>query len=861
MQNIKEKQTLWLVVHTHWEGAVFKTRDEYLEDGFRIILNGLNLLQQHPDYRFVLDQVCHVKPFLERYPEQREILKKRVEEGRLQIVGGMDIMPDVNMPSGESFVRQVLYGKRYWRETLGVEVTSGWLLDTFGHHAQMPQLLKLAGMQSYWFFRGVQSVDTPSEFLWQGIDGSRIPAFWLPYGYSMFHFAPGNKVEFDSWIRRGFSAVQAFAPGAADLVGLAGADVSDPEGHVPGLVEEFNSDPDAPFAIRFGLPSDFERLAGERAQKNIVAGEFNPVFQGSYSSRIDIKQWVRSLEGWLTAAEKLDAIAHYWGAETQRDALWRAWEPMLFNQTHDLMSGVMVDKVYDDSLTSFRFSQRLVDEILDREFESILAKIDTRGEGIPVAVFNGQGWLRTDVVEISVGFSEPGVVDVRLQGPDGEEVPVQITAPQRFADGGLRQATLVFVADDIPALGYAVYQVLPQQSSGASAEVAGRAGTEHWTKAWSQGTSHRDNSSIENEFYRATFNCWTGEMTSLLVKDGDWEALSGPANVVACEHDGGDFWELYGNLDGARNIAMNRPHAVPTPETGARLSSQSVGAGHVVDGPVFTQFNSARPFGNGSFSTRVRVYSGIRRVEIRTSISNQQRFVRYRAIFPTAIEKGTSVHEIPFGAIERPEGIELPAQNWVDYGDGRRGVALLNRALPGNNAVGGTLLLSLMRSARINSYGYQGGYEAGAGSDSGLMEDVQLSFDYALVPHSDSWQEAKVYRAGREFNEPLLARKAEAHAGTLPKRWGLVELSHANVVVSALKTGEDGAAVLRVYEAEGMAATGLRIKLNADVESAAVVNLIEDVDSKLEVEENTVEIDLAAYEIKTLVLHLCPRAQ
>ena len=132
---MKEKKTLWLVVHTHWEGAVFKTRDEYLEDGFRIILNGLNLMQQHPDYRFVLDQVCHVKPFLERYPEQRQILKQRIAEGRLEIVGGMDIMPDVNMPAGESFVRQVLYGKRYWRATLGVEVASGWLLDTFGHHA------------------------------------------------------------------------------------------------------------------------------------------------------------------------------------------------------------------------------------------------------------------------------------------------------------------------------------------------------------------------------------------------------------------------------------------------------------------------------------------------------------------------------------------------------------------------------------------------------------------------------------------------------------------------------------------------------------------------------------------------------
>ena len=93
----------------------------------------------------MLDQVAYVRPFLERYPEQAAAFRQYVKEGRLQIVGGNDVMLDVNMPSGESWIRQVLYGKGYYRDALGVEVTVGWGLDTFGHHAQMPQLLKLAG--------------------------------------------------------------------------------------------------------------------------------------------------------------------------------------------------------------------------------------------------------------------------------------------------------------------------------------------------------------------------------------------------------------------------------------------------------------------------------------------------------------------------------------------------------------------------------------------------------------------------------------------------------------------------------------------------------------------------------------------
>src|SRR5215469_9785723 len=138
-------ETLWVIPHTHWEGAVFKTREEYLESDLPNILKALSLLKTYPDYRFVLDQVAYVKPFLERYPDQAPTFRKFVTEGRLQIVGGNDVMLDVNIPSGESWIRQVLYGKGYYRRELGVDVRTGWGLDTFGHHAQMPQLLKLAG--------------------------------------------------------------------------------------------------------------------------------------------------------------------------------------------------------------------------------------------------------------------------------------------------------------------------------------------------------------------------------------------------------------------------------------------------------------------------------------------------------------------------------------------------------------------------------------------------------------------------------------------------------------------------------------------------------------------------------------------
>src|SRR5262245_3734610 len=97
-------QTLWVIPHTPWEGAAFKTREEYLQVGLTNILKALMLLRKHPEYRFALDQAAYVKPFLERYPEQAPAFREFVNEGRLQIVGGVDVMHDNNMPGPESIV-------------------------------------------------------------------------------------------------------------------------------------------------------------------------------------------------------------------------------------------------------------------------------------------------------------------------------------------------------------------------------------------------------------------------------------------------------------------------------------------------------------------------------------------------------------------------------------------------------------------------------------------------------------------------------------------------------------------------------------------------------------------------------------
>jgi alpha-mannosidase len=843
------KDTFWIIQHTHWEGAVFKTREEYLEMGLPNILKAMRLLREQPSYRFTLDQVAYVRPFLERYPAEVADFRRFLAEGRLQLAGALDVMPDDNMPGGETFIRQMQYGKGYFRDKLGIDVTTGWLLDTFGHHAQIPQLLTKGGYKSFWFYRGVPRQDHPSEFFWEGIDGTRIPAFWLPHAYAIMYGAPNDAARFAAFAQERFNLLNPNSHGP-HRVGLAGADVSEPEEHLAPRIEAFNQDPTAPFRMRMAVPAEYEALFAGRTDLPVFKGELNPIFQGIYSSRIELKAWMRIMEQQLLTAEKFSALGTLLGAPADLDGIWAGWEPVLFNQTHDLASGVMTDHVYEDTIRSYEFANRRANAVIDAAWDVLVSKIDTRGPGAPVVVFNPLGWPRSDVAEVSAGFGEGGVMNVAVTGPDWKSIPTQILDSTRYHDGGLKTARLAFVARDVPAIGYATYHVSPVRGEGAGLHRDG--------PSRPADDSGRTLVKLENELYDADIERTTGAIARLRVKNGNWDVLSGKGNVVSREQDRGDLWELYKGLDGGSRIAMTTRQQVPKRREAVFSDADKADAGTVITGPVLSEFRIDRPFGSGRFATTVRLYSGLRRIDITTKLVNREKYVRYQVHFPTTIQAGRNTHEIPFGAIERPAAIEFPTQNWVDHGDGNRGLAVLNAGLPGNLTIDGRLLVSLLRAHTLGAYGFGGGYEPGMSSDSGFQLGQERTMRYALVPHAGDWGEAGVFRDGLELNHPLLCRKAGPHPGSLPARWGLLDVSHPNVVVSSLKPTRDKGVALRVYEAAGRRTAGVTVNLRAKLLGARAANLLEDAGSDLKTDGSAVQFDLHPYEIKTMLLRLGP---
>ncbi len=835
--------TFHVIPHNHWEGAVFATREAYLEMGLPHIITALKLLKDYPEYRFTLDQVNYIKPFIERYEEEGKAFRQFIKEGRLEIVGGTDTMHDTNIPSGESIVRQLLYGKTYLRNELGVDVKVGWGIDTFGHSAQMPQILKLAGYQSLWFVRGVPNKQMPSEFFWQGLDGTKLPAFWLPHSYVIMARVPNNLPDFNSFVRKKFDSLTANTGKGKDRVGLAGWDVENPQEHLPLMVREFSNQQERPFNLQFAVPTEYEATMVNRTDRITFKGEFNPIFQGVYSTRIELKQRLRNVERLLLNAEKLGAVNNLLGMPTQDEDVWKAWEPTLFNQAHDLMSGVMTDHVYADTIRGYDFSQQVGETIVENRLDDLVKIVDTTGGEIPLVVFNSLGWQRSDVVETNIGFAKAGVVDIEVIGPDGKAIPVEVLSAERYDDGALRTAKIIFIAKDLPAMGYAVFHVNPLKIV---------------SSINAPSSENKETAQIENEFYKASFDWYTGAMTSLVVKENQWEVLKGKGNVVSRQYDGGDFWELYQSLrDG---MAAKTTTQMPPTDFKERLSSENQYRGvkgTVHQGPVYAEFYVNHGFSTeNQFETRVRMYAGIRRIDIKTKIYNVEKYARYQVMFPTTIVQGKNVHEIPFGAIERPLAIEYPAQNWADYSDGKKGLALLNHGLPGNLTSESTMMLSLLRSAKIENYGYGGGYEKGMTSDTGLQMHRSFSFDYALVPHQGDWQQASVYRDGLEFNNALICHKTGLHDGRLPKTWNLLDLSHPNVVITAVKPGREGSTIVRLYEASGNATTGVTLKSRLPIKSVQEASLIEDAIKPLKAEGNSFRFDLGPFEIKTFKLQL-----
>ncbi len=267
-------------------------------------------MREQPSFRFTLDQVAYVRPFLERYPAEEADFRRFLAEGRLQLVGALDVMPDDNMPGGETFVRQMQYGKGYYRDKLGVDVTAGWLIDTLRPPRPDAAIARPGGLQVVLVRARRASAGLPlGVFLGRDRRHAGSPRIYLPHSYGLMYGSPNDTAGFTAFANERFDALDRRTAHGPDRVGLVGRRRLRARGTPGARVEEFNRDPKAPFTMRMAVPADFEAAISRRTDRPVFKGELNPIFQGIYSSRIELKAWMRLIERQLLTAEKLSALA------------------------------------------------------------------------------------------------------------------------------------------------------------------------------------------------------------------------------------------------------------------------------------------------------------------------------------------------------------------------------------------------------------------------------------------------------------------------------------------------------------------------------------------------------------------------
>lgn len=793
--------TALLVGHAHIDLSWLWRWEEAVHDvAFQTFSGTLAQMAKRPGLTFAQSQAAVYEAIEKSYPELFRAIRDKIREGTWIPVGGMWVEPDLNMPDGEALARQLLYGKRYFLDKFGVDVQVGWNPDSFGHSGQLPQILARAGIKYYVF--GRCAPDKTVAFTWQGKDGSRQLAYVSQGWYNVS-------------LRNG---VKDIVVEAAKMSPLRDIMVLYGEGDHGGgprdadlqAIEKYAKDKSHP-KLKFATPLDFFKGLEKLADKlPVVDGELNFTFPGCYTTQVDAKADNRKGEGLLVTAEKFSALATALGYRDyypERD-LDEAWKIVLRNQFHDILDGSSIGPVYDEVRGFYGEAFARGRRALDFSLEAITNAVDTRGPGVPLLVYNSLAWPVSGPVLHDV--SGPGLDGpFRLLDALGADVPYQIVPrPARDAGPSVR---LVFVANDVPSLGYALFRIVPADKT---PEFGGPAAV----------TSGPD--FLENEFFRIALDPKTGWIAGLKDKARGREVFRGPANVlqaIADEPESMSAWEL--GLKGApENIGA----------AGAKIEV-------LESGPVRAVVRVTSLFRRSSFTQDILLYRGLARIDFRAAADWQERNVMIKAAFPFDLQGGRPEFEIPFGSVTRPgDGAEVPALRYADLseGPGGRGAALLNDGRYGCDVKDNVVRISVIR---------------GATNPDPEADRGRHAFAYAVVPHDADDKAGSVVRRGYEFNTPLLARTAMSHPGPLPPARGFVRVGPDNVVLSALKmeTGYNNRnLIVRLYETRGRT-TEATIEWPWPVQ-AVETDLIERPLKKIEGAGAKLRLTLAPYEIKTV---------
>jgi len=767
---------------------------EVCRDTFR---SALDIMNDYPDFIYAQSQAQTYRWMEEHEPAIFEEIRRRVAQGRWEIVGAMWAEPDCNLPSGESLVRQVVYGKRYFLDKFGVDVKLGWNPDSFGYAWSLPQIYRKCGVEAFLTTKigwNDTTVFPYHAFWWEGPDGSRI-----------FSYFPISGVGGGLSAREMIGDLAAFKKETELPFTLRLYGVGDHGGGPSRAnLEQVKAAESLPVFPRV------EHLRAHDFIAQLVAARKHPVWKdelylerhrGVQTSQGRNKRNNRRAERELRQAELFCSWASRLGKPYPKARLWEAWRLALFNQFHDILPGSSINQVYVDSAEDYRQLFRLTGGALEAALRAIAARADTRGAGAAVVIFNSLSWKRDGLVEVQLTAAQARR-GVMLRDPRGREIPSQMAAGRK----------LIFVARGIPALGCAVYHL-------ADAPPA---------TMYRTGVFAGENM-IENRFLRAEIDPRSGWLKSIYDKRAGREILAGIGNQLQLFEDPLDAWEVPWNF-------WKKPAPL---DPGCEIAVTECG-------PVRAVVRVTRRMGESVFVQDITLCGHTPRLDIRMNVEWQAKHKLLKVAFPVCVDPGKATYEIPYAAIERitkprtraeKAKFEVPAQMWADLSQGGYGVSLLNDCKYGYDIRNNVMRLSLLRAPT----------DPDPHADEGHHE-----FTYSVYPHQGGWRRGGTVRAAYELNYPLQARITGTHDGPLGPSASFAAASPDNIVLHVVKRAEDSADwVLRWYEATGTDTTAV-IALPRKPRRVWETDLMENELREIRVTGKTLRVPTGSFEIKTV---------
>lgn len=850
----EREDEVYLVGYAHIDLSWLWPRSETIHEICpRTFSSVLNLMETYPDLCFSFGS-AQAYSWMERYyPEIFRRIERFVKEGRWEVVGGSWVEHNANIISGESLVRQYLMGKRYFMEKFGVDVKVAWLPDCFGFCWTMPQILKKCGIDYFMTAKlnwQIERMKPPIPFphhvfWWQSPDGSRVLAYQTVGGYN-------DRVVKERILAQLEKLKKLHKIGRLMVVFGHGDHGGGPTKDMVERALMMKKDPSFP-KVRFSRAEEyFEELKTlSRDVKFPVVNDelYLKTHRGTFTTEAFVKKANRRCEVLLLNAEKFSTLARRFGFRYPQAELVECWKKLLFGQVHDQIDGTSIDDVYRDAATDYADITHTAQRILNSALKTISSHISTVGGGeYALVVFNPLAWNRDGIVKVSlssIDVTNPCVLDLK-----SEPVPCQLI--EEYGE-----QMLIFLAEDVPALGYKLYYIAPAGGErGFETDIAVR----------------ECENILENRFFRVRIDPETGCVASLFDKRNDREVFDGSR--------GGNLLEIYEDEpptawgEPAWNIYLGR-----------RFEPELVSVEVVEKGPVRGRVRITKVFGRSKFTQDVILYMNTPRVDFELRIDWHEHHKFAKVSFPFNLSTHYATYEIPYGAIQRFDHslddpaceismpprrweksdrakFEVPALQWVDVTDktGEYGVSLFNDSKHGFSFEANTLRMSLVRGQRRgypfhvytlrllpDSWSDQ--------SDNPIVGEHLVR--YAIYPHKGDWKSASTVRKAYEFNYPLLTVVEPHHEGELPPSYSFIRVSPENIVLTVVKKAEDSEeTVIRLYEVhdEDAKAEIYFDKAPSEVYETDLMEWSKYIKEKVPVSGNYVRVPVSHSEIKTLIV-------